>query len=152
DELGDPDPGNSCPVPSAVDGSGFRIAALHDDLVGDVYYEYFDEIAAASVGFTNAQGGISVFQWVGTHAGGQAYDVEAVLFHGSGVILLQYAADGAAGAGSTIGIQDSAAAIGLGYACDQAGAIAAGTSAVRFVPYPYGIQINEIRNDETAVG
>ena len=125
---------NSCPMPAAVDAPSFRIAALHDDLVTDVFYQFFTEAEAAAVGFPGETAGISIFQWQGNHFSGVAdgVDAEVVLFHDDNTILTMVNADSDGGTGSTIGIQDNTGVIGLNYGCNLGGYTTPGVTAVEF--------------------
>jgi MYXO-CTERM domain-containing protein len=143
---------NDCPLP-AVPSSGagsFRIAALHDDLVTSVYYQFIDEATAAALGFPNQVDGVSVFQWQGTHfgAGGGPVDVEIALSHTFGNILSIVQQDADGGSGSTMGIQDSSGAVGLNYGCDTVGYTIPGVTSVTYIAPPV-IRINEVRIDQT---
>ncbi len=149
DQTANSDFGNTCPVPGVVDGGGFRIMPLHDDLITDVFYEYFDEGEAALLGFPDQPAGISVFQWVGEHfSDGEPVDFEVVLFHGSGSILFQYQDEGDAGGTSSVGLQNEDGTIGVAHSCNAFGTIIAGTTAIRFAPTPQDFHINEIRIDD----
>ena len=135
DDLGSAnDVSNDCPVPdSPSTGGGFRVYALHDDLVTDVYYQYFDEIAAAAIGYPGETAGISVVQWSGAHdAGGGAVDAEAILFHDDFSIVTMVAADSEGGMGSTVGIQDASASVGLNYSCNTAMSVTPGVTVVQY--------------------
>jgi hypothetical protein len=98
---------NTCPLPDLGDAVNPRIELLHDDLETRIFYQYFDQAAAAAVGYPGEAGGISVIQWTGDHfpdALPDDLDFEAILFHTSGDILLMVAADPETGSGSTTGI------------------------------------------------
>jgi MYXO-CTERM domain-containing protein len=126
---------NDCPLPAVVPGGGPRIAALHDDLVTTVYYQYFDQAAAAAAGYPGETEGISVFQWSGQHASGVAndfIDAEIILFHDDDTILSMVAEDSENGTNSTLGIQNADATIGLGYTCNTAGGVVPGVTAVEY--------------------
>ena len=144
-----PDFNNECPLPSTFD-SGFHIAPLHDDLFTSVYYQYFNEVQAAALGYPDQVAGISVFQWDGQHFAGPAndfVDAEVILFHTDGSILTMVAADAENGVGSTQGIQNSSGTVGLTYSCDAAGGTIPGVTAVLYSPPR--IVINELRIDNT---
>jgi MYXO-CTERM domain-containing protein len=126
---------NTCPLPAAQTGGGFRIAPLHDDLISTVYYQYFDEAGAEALGIPGQQNGISVFQWVGEYfplGGGDSVDFEVILFHDLDFVLTMVAADTNGGSGATLGIQDATAAIALQYSCNMAGATIPGATAVLY--------------------
>ncbi|MEM9453115.1 MAG: MYXO-CTERM sorting domain-containing protein [Myxococcota bacterium] len=128
---------NDCPIPiPPSSGAGFRIYALHDELNASVYYQYFTEPEASAVGYPGQLSGISVFQWTGTHSGGDLVDVEAILFHDDLSILTMVAADAEQGAGSTLGLQDPSASVGLLYACNTAMSVTPGVTAVLYTVGP----------------
>ncbi len=127
---------NDCPLPDAPGaGAGsFRIAALHDDLVTDVFYQFFTEAEAAAIGFPGETAGVSIFQWQGRHFGGvnDTLDVEVVLFHDDDSILSMVNLDPDLGSGSTMGIQNADASAGLNYGCNNAGYTDPGFTAVQY--------------------
>ncbi len=129
---------NDCPLPTlpSVGAGSFRVAALHDDLVTDVYYQYFDEIQAAAIGYPGQVAGISVFQWFGRHFAGppNTVDAELVLFHDDDAMLAMVALDSESGSGSTMGIQNMDASTGLNYGCNQGGFVDPGVTAVQYTP------------------
>jgi len=147
---GQTDFGNDCPLPVPPAGGGARIAPLHDDLLTAAYYQYFDEGQAAALGYPGETAGISVFQWEGTYFAqpNSSVDAEAILFHDNGAILSMVAAASQGGSGSTTGIQNSAANIGVSYTCNSPGSISGGITAVLFTPPPV-VSINEVRVDQT---
>ena len=125
---------NDCPLPTPP-GSGagsFRVAALHDDLVTDVYYQFIDEATAAAIGFPGQVEGVSIFQWQGTFFSGGAVDVEVAFSHTFGDILSIVQVDDQGGASSTMGIQDPSGTIGLNYTCNTAGGVIPGVTAVAY--------------------
>lgn len=133
---------NDCPLPSSPSsGSGGRIYPLHDDLItntpGACMYEYFATCPRAADQLGGDADGCSVFMWYQTrHYGGSVYwDMEVILYHASGEILVQVAPGNTeTGSGSTTGIQDPSATIGLTYACNTAGTIPDGTALAIFNP------------------
>ncbi|MCX4246071.1 MYXO-CTERM sorting domain-containing protein [Paraliomyxa miuraensis] len=130
---------NDCPLPIVAGGGGFRIAALHDDLISTVRYQYFDEVAAAGVGYPGETAGISVFQWNGEFfpaGGGDAVSFEAILFHDDFSILTMVEQDTNGGSSSTMGIQNGNASIGLNYTCNAAGDVIPGVTAVLYTLTP----------------
>jgi len=146
---------NDCPIP-ATPSSGvgsFRIAALHEDFVTDVYYQYFDSAAAAAIGFPGTINGVSIVQWQGEHFLGtpDAVDVEAVLFHDDGSVLTMVAADEENGLSGTMGIQNPDATVGLNYGCDTDGFVNPGTTAVLYSNPLSQVRINEVRIDMDGV-
>ncbi|MCX4246072.1 MYXO-CTERM sorting domain-containing protein [Paraliomyxa miuraensis] len=135
----DSDFSNDCPIPFAAGGGGFRIAALHDDFISDVYYQYLDEVAAAAAGFPGETAGISVFQWVGEHfpaGGADPVEFEAILFHDDFTILTMVAVDAENGLSSTLGIQNENASLGLNYVCNTGGSVIPGLTAVQYILGP----------------
>jgi hypothetical protein len=100
---------NECPMPApAGAGGGSRIAVLHDDLVTTVYYQYFDEAAAAAIGYPGETEGISVYQWIGDHYAPVApndVNAEVILFHDDFSILTMVAGDPETGSSSSLGIR-----------------------------------------------
>ncbi|MEM9453116.1 MAG: DUF4215 domain-containing protein [Myxococcota bacterium] len=137
DPLAAADISNDCPLPALPSsGGGFRIYALHDDLVAAVYYQFLDAPAASMAGYPGEADGLSVFQWTGTHNLGGSVDFEVLLFHDDFTILTMVALDAQGGSGSTTGIQDPAATTGLSYACDSALSITPGATAVQYTLGP----------------
>ncbi len=135
-----PDPTNDCPlpmVPNEAPGS-LRVAVLHDDLITDVRYQYFNEAQAAAVGYPGQTLGMSVIQWSGQHfpGVGELVDVELLLFHLSGSLLTMVAVDDHNGAGSTVGIQHPDGLVGLNYGCNTNGFLVPGSTAVEYIPGP----------------
>lgn len=122
-----PDLSNDCPLPATPStGGGARIYPLHDDLVGDGYYEYFATCPRPSTEFPGADLGCHVFQWVDmTHFGGtDTWTFQALLYDRSWEIVFQHGAGNPeAGSASTTGIQNAAADIGLTYACNTASSV-----------------------------
>jgi hypothetical protein len=110
-----------CPLPAVPSaGGGGRIYALHDDLVTTTFYaEYFAACPRPAEHGTGTIG-CTVLQWDGvTHAGGPAgtWDQWVYLYDNSDIVVEIGAGNPEHGAGSTTGLQDSAAAIGLVVAC-----------------------------------
>ncbi len=129
---------NDCPLPASPStGTGARVYAVHDDLVvdGSIYYQYFSTCPRADN--TGATPGCMVFQWHDARHYGDSslFDFEVVLYDGSFEIAVQTAAGNPeAGSGSTTGIQDENAAVGLSYACDTAGSVPDNTAVAFFIP------------------
>ncbi len=120
-----PDLSNDCPLPFAPStGGGARIYPLHDDLnlvagTGQLFFEYFAACPRPS-GWGGAEG-CYIFQWDGVqHFGGtDAWTFQAILYDTSfGIVFQHGAGNPEAGSGSTTGIQNDGATIGLTYACD----------------------------------
>jgi MYXO-CTERM domain-containing protein len=130
---------NDCPIPLVAGGGGFRINPLHDDLISTVYYQFFDVVGAAAMGYPGETAGISVFQWVGEYYpvdGGDAINVEVILFHDDNTILTMVSQDTNAGLGATLGIQNNNATAGLNYTCNTAGSTVPGATAVVYTLNP----------------
>jgi hypothetical protein len=130
-----PDLSNDCPLPATPStGGGARIYPLQDDLItAQGYYEFFGQCPRQN-GRCGAAEPCSIFFWDGvTHYGGTAaWQMEVVLYHSSGDIVAQVGpGNPETGSGSTTGIQNDGATIGLTYACDAASSVGDNT-AVRF--------------------
>jgi hypothetical protein len=118
---------NDCPLPASPStGTGARIYGVHDDLVTSTgFYQYF--ATCPRVGADGA-GSCTVFLWdEANHYGGTtAFDFEIILYHASGEIVVQWDdRNPEGGSGSTTGIQNAAADIGLTYVCDSANSLPA---------------------------
>ena len=147
---GGSDATNDCPPPAMPSGGGGdRLYVLHDDLVTTAYYEYFDADQAGALGFPHAPNGVSIIQWVGTYFGiGGSVDFQAVLFHGTSMVLYQYAIADDTGSGSTTGTQNAAFSTGLDIVCDSGLSITPGSTA--FMVFTHApVRINEIRVDQS---
>jgi subtilisin-like proprotein convertase family protein len=128
------DAGSDCPLPAVPGaGGGGRIYPLHDDLVcNDGRYAFFQVCPRPPD--SGGAGSCHVFMWNNAmHNGGAAsFDVEAILYPTSGDLVFQYRdANPEQGSGSTTGIQNDTATIGLTYACHQLGSLPV-PRAVRF--------------------
>lgn len=143
-----PDLSNDCPLPTPPStGSGARIYPLHDDIdiepgIGNMYHQYFP--VCPRVSDFGPTLGCDVFQWVGEHFPGGAAnteDFQAILYEETWEIVIQNAANAEGGSGSTTGIQNDGATIGLTYACNAAGTIVAGSTAVCF-EHPFGLPVD----------
>lgn len=131
-----PDFSNDCPLPvTPSTGGGARMYPLHDDLIltspAAGFYEYFDvcprpnERCAAMAG-APVDESCSIFQWndVQHFSSSAPWDFEAILYHGTNDIVYQIGAGNPeAGSGSTTGIQNDGATIGLTYACNAAASV-----------------------------
>lgn len=130
------DSSNDCGLPAPPSsGGGARIYALHDNLnlnVSGGYYQYFPVCPRASE--NGDGGGCHIFMWDNAdHFGGavESFDFEALLYD-NGDIVFQYGSGNPEfGEGSTTGIQNDGATIGLAYACNELGTID-GPMAIRF--------------------
>jgi len=131
-----PDLSNDCPLPATPStGGGARIYPLHDDLISDGWYEYFATCPRPADRGSN--GPCHVFMWENTtHFGGStSWDMQVVIYEiSSDIVCLIGPGNDELGSGSTTGLQDEAAAIGLTYACDTGGSIPDGTAVAFFNP------------------
>jgi hypothetical protein len=127
---------NDCPLPAIPEpgpAASGRILVLHDDLdgatgPGAMLSQYFATCPRPSE--TLGAEPCTVIQWDtwSTPSGG-AFDVQAVLYHSSFEVAIQYR--GTPPAAASIGIQDFDARTGLSPTCDGA-TLAAGPAAVCF--------------------
>ena len=121
-----PDLSNDCPLPATPStGGGARIYPEHDDLISDGYYQYFASCPrAADIGGNT---GCHVFQWANTThfgGGGETWNMWVIIYDGTSDIVVQVGpGNPETGSGSTTGIQNDGATIGLTYACDTAGSV-----------------------------
>ena len=132
-----PDLSNDCPLPSAPStGGGARIYPLHDDLISDVYYQYFPVSPVPHPGGITPPLGASIFQWDAVHFGGCATEeFQAVLFD-NGDIMYQYNQTCEGGSGSTTGLQNESLTAASNHACNAAGSIVAGKALIYFYSAP----------------
>lgn len=129
---------NDCPLPAAPStGTGGRIYSVHDDLITNTgFAEYFAACPRPNDVNGSAEG-CTVFQWdEATHFSDTVpFDFQTILYHTTGEIVMQWDdRNPETGSGSTTGIQDPAAAIGLTYACDTAGSLPANAGVCFFGP------------------
>ncbi len=122
-----PDLSNDCPLPATPStGGGGRIYPLHDDLIAtEMYYEYFAVCPRQNERCGQPED-CSIFFWDDTdHFGGaDSWQMEVILYHQTNDIVAQIGpGNSETGTGSTTGIQDDGATIGLTYACDTAGSV-----------------------------
>lgn len=134
---GGPDLSNDCPLPATPStGGGGRIYPLHDDLVTNTgYYEYFASCPRPSD--LGGDLGCNVFMWDdATHFGAAVtFDVEVILYDMSfEIVCLIGPGNPETGSGSTTGIQNDGATIGLTFACDTGGSIPDNTVVAFFNP------------------
>lgn len=132
-----PDLSNDCPLPvTPSTGGGARIYPLHDDLnlvsgTGSGLYQFFPVCPRANERCAAQAGGpvdesCSVFQWNDAEhfGGGGPFDFQAILYHGTNDIVVQVGpGNPETGSGSTTGLQNLGATIGLTYACNVAGSV-----------------------------
>ncbi len=128
---------NDCPLPATPStGGGARMYPLHDDLVsGGGYYEYFATCPRTSD--MDPGESCSIFQWDDTRHYGSAitFTFESILYHDSGELVFQMGpGNPELGSGSTTGIQNEDASIGLTYACNTSNSITDTTSVCFFPP------------------
>jgi len=137
-----PDLSNDCPLPvTPSTGGGARIYPMHDDLVtnGGVYYEYFPVCPRPSDNFPTQNIGCHVVQWddVVHFGSAEAFSFEAILYDLSWEIVFVHDSNNPEiGSGSTTGIQNDGATVGLTYACDTAGSIPASSAQCFSHPNP----------------
>jgi uncharacterized repeat protein (TIGR01451 family) len=127
-----PDLSNDCPVPAPPStGGGGRLYPLHDDLileagVGSGFYQFFPNCPRPSDRCATNEA-CSVFLWNDVaHFGdeGTTWDVNAILYHTThDIVYVVGAGNPETGSGSTTGIQNVDATIGLTYACNVAGSL-----------------------------
>lgn len=137
---------NDCPLPAAPDhvgASSARIYAYHDDLAGPagaVRSSYFTTCPRPAA--SGAAEACTVVAWTGWGrvGGAGALSFQAVLYHTSFEIALQYLAlDASAGGSASIGAQDATATSAAVWSCNGSRALAAGSAVCLFDPrYPPG--------------
>jgi len=137
-----PDLSNDCPLPvTPSTGGGARIYPVQDDLItnGGIFYEYFANCPRPSDNHPGSQTGCHVFQWddVNHFNGADSFGFEVILYNFSWeIVFIQGAGNSEAGSGSTTGIQNDGATIGLTYACNTAASIQAATAQCFVHPNP----------------
>ncbi len=133
---------NDCPAPAIPDNAnaaGTRIMAYHDELdgtgAGTLHTQHFANCPrTAASGQAEA---CTVVQWTdwGRVQGAGTSTFQAVLYHGSNEIALQYAAvDSTGGASATIGAQDLEAGSAALASCDSAASVSAGQAICLLAP------------------
>ncbi|MCB1056573.1 MAG: hypothetical protein KDD11_13810, partial [Acidobacteria bacterium] len=131
-------------------GGGARMYPLHDDLilntgVGGGFVEYFADCPR-----TNDRCPIescTIFQWdnVEHFGGGGPWDMEVILYHRTNDIVYQIGAGNPElGSGSTTGVQNDGATIGLTYACNTGNSIPDNTGVCIIDPNPAPPECNPI--------
>ncbi len=122
--------GNECPLP-VFDPQGPEaiIAALWDDLeVDEPNSGLFRQTFSSCPNTNGGSGSCTVFMWDNAAhfpngEFGPFFDLEVILYD-NGNILMQYPPGNAEeGAGSTTGLENETATIGINYFCDTAGSI-----------------------------
>ncbi|MGJ8666955.1 MAG: HYR domain-containing protein [Patiriisocius sp.] len=128
-----PDLSNDCPLPAnpSTGDNVARLYPLHDDVVADIYYQYFGVSPYPHPNGTTM--GASVIEYVGSHFGGGVVQFQVILFDNSDVIY-QYLSDTEDGSGSTIGAQASGTGLSITVACNTAGTTV-GTGIYGLSPY-----------------
>lgn len=138
---------NDCPLPASPStGGGARIYPLHDDIDCDpatagsgIYHEYFASCPVPG----RFQGGCNIVQWECEHfpggGGTNTESLQAVLYD-SFDLTYQFQACEECGSGSTTGIQDDGPTTGLTYACNSAGTISPGSTAVCWF-HPFAVPV-----------
>jgi len=122
---------NDCPLPATPSTSGgARIYPLHDDLDVDpssVYYQFFSVCPRPSDNYPTNNLGCHVFHWdEANHWGNSAakFDIEVIIYELSyEIVMVHDDRNPEAGSGSTTGLQNDGATIGITYACDTAASI-----------------------------
>lgn len=141
-----PDLSNDCPLPATLSsGGGARIYPLHDDLVSTVYFQHFPTCPRPS-GWGGPEG-CYVFQWDARHFGGIGnFPAQAILYTTSFGIVFQHGpGNPEAGSGSTTGLQNLDATVGLTYACDTASSVQANTAQCIYHPaFPFGSAVADL--------
>ncbi len=122
---------NDCPLPASPStGSGARMYVIHDDLVldgGSAIETQFFNVCPRQNSVTGVDEPCTVVQWKGVRHFGDTtqFKMQAILYHNSGGIAYMWDNNNPEqGSGSTTGIQDSTATIGLTYACNTPGSLA----------------------------
>ena len=116
---------NDCPLPKtpSVGAGGFRIYPLHDDLelhntTGRIYYQYFAESPHPI-----HRCGVHVITWHDSHHEGstdtKTFTFQALLFDNLDVLFQYGPGNPEIGVGSTTGIQNADASIGLSIYCNE---------------------------------
>jgi hypothetical protein len=127
-----PDLSNDCPLPTTPStGGGARIYPLHDDLVLDPggvgHHQYFASCPRPAD--RGGDMGCNIFMWDDVVHFGDAtpFDVEVIVYDSGDIVQMVGAGNPELGSGSTTGIQNDGATIGLTYACDTANSVPDGT-------------------------
>jgi hypothetical protein len=129
-------------IPDNAPGVPARILVLHEDLGGvgfggAAYQQHFATCPRASEALAGE--GCTIVQWSdwSAHGGAEAFDLQAVLYHGSFEIVLQMRPQTGALPAGTVGIQNATATVASWYR--PAAPIAADTAVCLFEPrFPPG--------------
>ncbi|MEM9558380.1 MAG: hypothetical protein AAGC60_29270 [Acidobacteriota bacterium] len=132
-----------CPLPAAPDNAPsipFRLMPYHNDLAGDgtggtTFVEYFAACPRVSEAGDESCTIVHWNNW-GFFGVTGSFDLQAVLYHASGLIVYQVSdpAGLADGSSTAVAIQNDAATDSLVYSCDAAGAVADGTAVCIYNP------------------
>jgi hypothetical protein len=143
DDLAAEDGGHwrsDCPLPAIPDNTLARFARVHPLLAdlergvsGDLRWQHFADCPRDAAQAADACTVVTWLGWKRRDVVG-VLDLQVVLYHGSGEIVLQYGAlDAAAAAGATVGIQDGGASSAAMPSCGDMPAAEA-SSAICFAP------------------
>jgi lysyl endopeptidase len=133
---------NDCPLPALADNAAAmqaRIMVYHDELdgtgSGNMHYQYFSNCPrAAESGVSEACSVVAWDQWTRIGSSG-ALAFEAVLYHTSFEIALQYQSlDASAGNAASIGLQNSSATSAAIHGCNGSKVLSAPTAVCFFDP------------------
>ena len=143
-----PDLSNDCPLPSTPStGGGARMYPLHDDLISDGYYQYFP-VCPRPADLSGGTGGCHVFQWANTThfgGGGETWNQWTIIYDGTSDMVFQVGTGNPeTGSGSTTGIQNDGATIGLTYACNTAGSVPDNTAVLFANPIAVRCEIDSV--------
>lgn len=138
---GGPDLSNDCPLPATPStGGGARIYPLHDDLqVANVFYEFFPVCPRPSDNYPSNNLGCHVFHWdeANHYSDTTLFDIEVIIYELSyEIVMVHDDRNPELGSGSTTGLQNDGATIGLTYACDTAASIPASSAQCFVHPNP----------------
>lgn len=144
---------NDCPLPATPStGTGGRIYAVHDDLDNvNGLAQYFAACPRPN-DTTGAPEGCTVFQWdEATHFSSMVpFDVQTILYHSTSEIVVQWDdRNPEAGSGSTTGIQNPAATIGLTYACDTAASLPPNAGVCFLLPNGADLSLTKVASNPT---
>lgn len=131
-----PDLSNDCPLPAPPStGGGARLYPLHDDLISDIYYEYFASCPRAADRGGNQGCHVFMYDDVTHFGGGGPWQMWAILYEDTSDITYQIGpGNPETGSGSTTGVQNDAATIGQTYTCNVAGDVPDNTAVTYYNP------------------
>lgn len=145
-----PDLSNDCPLPAAPStGGGARMYPLHDDLNLVGTNGYFQWFAACPVVGDHPALGCNVFMWNDVqHFGGAApWDMAAYVYDSYDITFAIGPGNPETGSGSTTGIQNDGATIGLTYACNTAASVPDNTAVCFFHPNSVPVELQSLSID-----